>query len=214
MTTNRTLIQDLQTTQLNDPDGTTFTQANLISALNQALSMLTLLRPDATAKHAVVSMQAGVRQQIPSDGVRLIRVISNVRSNGQAGAIVRLVDKADLDSSSLSWMRSNGTHVKEYMFDARIPKQFFIYPGVPVGSKVEIEYSAHVEPVTSDTYYSELPVDAMYVQPLQELMMYKLLSGDSTNGNSGITHLQTATQLLGVQDVNDERLSPAKKSSK
>lgn len=213
MISSRSVVQDLQITQLNDPEGVTWTEAQLISTLNQALRMLALLRPDATAKTAIMNLVTGVRQSIPSDGVRLIRVVCNVRDNGQAGQVVRLVQKEDLDSASHSWMSATGIHVKEYMFDPRIPKQFFIYPAVLSSCKIEIEYSAHAEVVTSANYDEALPVDDMYSQPIQELMMYKLLSGDSTNGQEGASHLKLATELLGIKDIQDERLSSARKSS-
>ena len=58
-----------------------------------------------------------------------------------------------------------------------------------------------------------LPVDAVFAQPLQELMLYKLLSGDSSNGNTGAAHLQTAMDLLGVKDKADERVSSARRTS-
>ena len=213
MISSRSVVTGLQRTQLNDPEGETFQEPELIDALNQALRTLTLLRPDATAKYATVNIQRGARQIIPADGVRLIRVISNIRESGQRGQIPRLVQKEDMDSMSHDWMQAAGTHVKEYMFDARVPKQFFIYPTVSSNLKLEIEYSAHPKLVTPDNFDEALPVDDMYSQPIQELMLYILLSGDSTNGSSGTEHLTIATQLLGVQDLNDERLSPARKTS-
>lgn len=211
MISSRSVVQDLQVTQLNDPEGVTWTEAQLISALNQALRMLQLLRPDATAKQAIVNVQPGARQAIPSDGVRLIRVVCNVESDGAAGQVIRLVQREDMDSASGSWLRATGLLVKEYMFDSRMPKQFFIYPRVREDKKIEIEYSACADTVTSATFNSALPVDAMYSQPLQELMMYKLLSGDATNGNNGAEHLQIAMELLGVKDAQSERLSAARK---
>jgi len=213
MFSSRSVVEDLQVTQLNDPEGITWTQAQLISALNQALRMLQLLRPDATAKHAIVNATEGARQVIPDDGVRLIRVIRNIRASGMTGQVIRLVQKEDMDSASLAWMGATGIQIKEYMFDGRIPKQFFVYPTVTADKQFEIEYSARADIVTAATFDDALPVDVMYSQPIQELMMYKLLSGDSTNGDSGASHLQLATGLLGVQDEIDARLSPARKTS-
>ena len=211
MISSRSVVQDLQVTQLNDPEGVTWTEAQLISALNQALRMLQLLRPDATAKHASVNAQEGVRQTIPIDGVSLIRVVCNIRSNGARGQVIRLVQKEDLDSASGSWMQATGLLVKEYMYDSRIPKQFFIYPAVTVDKQIEIEYSARADTVTSAAFDNDLPVDAIYAQPLQELMMYKLLSGDATNGSNGAEHLQIAMELLGVKDEQAAKLSAARK---
>lgn len=213
MLSSRSVVQDLQVTQLNDPEGVTWTEAQLISALNQALRTLTLIRPECTAKEAVIDLIDGARQKIPADGFRLIRVVRNVRASGEMGQVIRLVKKEDLDSASHSWMSATGTHVKEYMFDSRIPKQFFIYPNVMEGSQVEIEYSARADIVTSENFDDDLPVDVIYSQPIQELMMYQLLSGDSSNGDSGATHLQLANELLGVKDTQDERLSAKRKGN-
>lgn len=214
MISSRSVVQDLQVTQLNDPEGVTWTEAQLISALNQALRMLQLLRPDATAKYAVMNVQKGVRQSIPTDGVRLIRVVCNILPNGSQGQVIRLVNKEDLDSSSGSWMQATGLLIKEYMYDSRIPKQFFVYPAVATTNQIEIEYSARADTVTSANFNDALPVDVMYAQPIQELMMYKLLSGDATNGSSGNDHLSIATELLGVSDAQSERLSAARKGGK
>lgn len=213
MLSSRSVVQDLQVTQLNDPEGVTWTEAQLISALNQALRTLTLLRPECTAKEAVIDLVNGARQKIPADGFRLIRVIRNVRASGEMGQVIRLVKKEDLDSASHSWMSAAGTHVKEYMFDRRIPKQFFIYPNVVEGSQVEIEYSARADIVTPENFDDDLPVDVIYSQPVQELMMYKLLSGDTSNGTSGAEHLQLAAELLGIKDVQDELLSAMRKGT-
>ena len=211
MISSRSVVRDLQVTQLNDPEGVTWTEAQLISALNQALRTLQLLRPDVTAKHAIVNIQSGARQQIPSDGLRLIRVVCNTLSNGSQGPVVRLVKKEDLDSANALWTQSVGTFVREYMYDSRTPKYFFIYPSVATDKQIEIEYSAEPDTVTSENFDDTLPVDAAYSQPIQELMMYKLLSGDATNGTGGADHLRIATELLGVNQAQQERLSAARK---
>ena len=213
MISSRSVVQDLQVTQLNDPEGVTWTEVQLISALNQALRTLQLVRPEATAKSAVVNVQSGARQTIPSDGARLMRVVCNIEDNGTSGQVIRLVQREDMDSASGAWLKATGLIVKEYMFDSRMPKHFFIYPRVREDRKIEIEYSARADTVTSATFSNALPVDPMYSQPLQELMMYKLLSGDATNGNNGAEHLQIAMELLGVKDAQSERLSAARKGS-
>ena len=70
-----------------------------------------------------------------------------------------------------------------------------------------------MEDINIQNVIDPLPVDAIFAQPLQELMLYKLLSGDSSNGNTGAAHLQTAMDLLGVKDKADERVSSARRTS-
>lgn len=213
MFSSQDLINGVRITQLNDPDATTWSDATLIIALNQALKILALVRPDATSKIATIALKEGSRQFIPNDGVRLLNVVRNINSDNTIGIAVRLVQREDMDSMSPDWHVAMGTVVREYMFDARSPKHFYIYPCVSPGKTLEIEYSSYVEDINIQNVIDPLPVDAIFAQPLQELMLYKLLSGDSSNGNTGAAHLQTAMDLLGVKDKADERVSSARRTS-
>lgn len=207
------LINGVRMTQLNDPEATTWSDTTLIIALNQALKILALVRPDATAKITTLALTGGSRQFIPDDGIRLLRVVRNINLDDSIGTAVRLVQMEDMDSMSPDWHTIQGTIVREYMFDSRSPKHFYIYPSVPSGSKLEVEYSSYATEVTPTNVTQPMPVDAVFSQPLQELMLYKLLSGDSHNGNSGASHLQTAMDLLGVKDKADERASSARRTA-
>ena len=213
MFSSQDLINGVRMTQLNDPDATTWSDTLMIIALNQALKTLVLVRPDATAKIATITLKEGSRQFIPLDGVRLLNVVRNINSDNSIGVAVRLVQREDMDSMSPDWHVAKGTVVREYMFDSRSPKHFYIYPSVPAGKKLEIEYSSYAADVNIENVIEPLPVDAVFAQPLQELMLYKLLSGDSSNGNTGASHLQTAMDLLGVKDKADERVSSARRTS-
>lgn len=209
MLSSQEVLNGVRMAQAGDADATTWSDAILLVALNQALKMLTLVRPDVTAKTAVVNVQRGARQAIPDDGLRLIRVICNATNDNQLGRIIRLVVKEDLDSSSHAWMYAQGSRVEEYMFDDRMPKHFYIYPNAPSDAKIAIEYSAaHAKLLLVDE--NDVFVDAIYDQPIQELMLYKLLSG--TDVNEGALHLRMALDLLGVKDSQDERITPARKS--
>lgn len=213
MFSSQDLLNGVRMTQLNDPEAITWSDSALIIALNQALLMLSLVRPDATAKIATLSLDEGSRQLIPEDGVRLLRVVRNISSAGTIGRAVRLVQQEDMDSMSPDWHNTKGTIVKEYMFDSRSPNHFYIYPTVPTGSKLEVEYSSYADNVTELNAGDALPVSPVFAQPVQELMLYKLLSGDASNGASGNDHLRVAMELLGVKDVQDERVSSARRTS-
>lgn len=212
MYSTQDLFDSLRQTQLNDPEAVTFPDAMLLTALNESLRTLILVRPDASSKNMIIDIQSGARQTLPTDGIRLLSVTCNINTDLSRGRIIRLVQKEDLDSASYSWMSAQGSSVKEYMFDSRYPAVFYIYPNVPTGTQIEIEYSASLEAVTLQTIANTLPVSSIFAQPLKEMMLYMLLSGDATNGTTGDNHLQTAMQLLGVKDLQDERLSTARKT--
>lgn len=213
MFSGQDLVKSLRMTQLNDPDSVTWSDLALIDVLNEALRMLILVRPDASSKVAVMPVRDGTRQSIPDDGIRLLRVIRNINDDDGAGLAVRLVQQEDMDGMSPDWHTMQGYIVKEYMYDVRTPRQFYIYPAVTPASKLEIEYSCSVTKITGLNFDGPFPVSEIFSQPIQELMLYKLLSGDATNGQSGATHLQTAMELLGIKDTADERVSSARRTS-
>ena len=85
-------------------------------------------------------------------------MVRNINSDNTIGIAVRLVQREDMDSMSPDWHAASGTVVREYMFDSRSPKHFYIYPCVPVGKKLEIEYSSHVNEVTLSNIKDPLQV--------------------------------------------------------
>ncbi|WP_111860636.1 DUF6682 family protein [Acinetobacter sp. CFCC 10889] len=210
-TTYNRLFNDARLTQLGDADGVTWSIAAMIVAYNQAKNMLMGLRPDAFTKVSQISLIQGSRQFLPDDGLRLFSVVRNIQSNGSIGRAIRQVAISDLDAMSPDWHAITGTTVYEYMFDERSPKHFYVYPVPPSENtvKVEIEYSAMPPDISKDDMDDFLPFDSIYDQPLIELMLYKLLSGDNQQGRNNTEHMQAALGLLGLQQEKAKTNNPA-----
>lgn len=205
------LIDGVSKTQLNDVDKVTWDESLLISALNQALAMLVMVRPDTSAKVESFTCVSGTRQTLPTDGLRLLKVVRNIKPNGSMGRAVRFININDLDSMLPDWhSEPEKDTIKEYMFDDRSPKQFYVYPPAIAGTLLDIEYSFKPEPITSRAQV--LPVDYVYQQPLQEFMLYKLLSGEGGQGQ-GTQHLNTALSLIGAKPALDTFLKPINESN-
>lgn len=204
------LINGVQATQLNDSEKVTWTETLMMSALNQALIMLALVRPDATAKIFTLNCVAGTRQKLPEDGLKLLNVVRNIKADGGIGRAIRLVNISDLDAINPDWHSEVPKDLaKEYMFDERTPKHFYVYPPVTATTKIEIEYSA--QPPEIKDLSQEFPVDMTYMQVVQEFILYKLLSGEGGQGQ-GDKHLQTGLALLGAKPNIDNYLSPNKET--
>jgi hypothetical protein len=202
-TTYNRLFNDARLTQLGDADGVTWGISSMIIAYNQAKNMLLGMRPDACTKIEEVFLISGSRQYLPDDGLRLFNVVRNINQNGTIGRAIRQVSMAALDSSNPDWHNATGTVIHEFMFDPRSPKHFYVYPSPAtvgeVGMRVEIEYSAMPPDITEANLNETLPFDSVYDQPLIELMLYKLLSGDNEQGRNNSVHMQAAMGLLNIQ---------------
>lgn len=124
----------------------------LVLWVNDAQREIALLKPDASAVNTTVTLVTGTKQEIPSGGNRLLKVVRNMSaaSGGTGARAVRLVDLAVLDSQSPSWHDPNVTGdashtniVKHYAYEESNPRNFYVYPGVSGNAYVEVVYSAN-----------------------------------------------------------------------
>ena len=200
--------------KLNDPSAVTWSNTVLINALNEALQALVSYRPDAASYTAMMLLVAGTRQTLPSDGVRLLKVIRNKGVSGlsDAGRAIRKADMLVQDALLPDWHLTNGqTVIDEYFYDPLQPKEFYVYPPAPVSPQIGIDISyVRVLPTitaTTDTF----PVDDYFAPAIQEWMLYSIWGSDdeqSPNYGAAQGHLQTFFSLLQVKSNSDVASSP------
>lgn len=199
---------------LNDPNAVVWSNTVLINALNEALQALVSVRPDAASYTAMMLLVAGTRQTLPSDGVRLLKVIRNKGVSGlsDAGRAIRKADMLVQDALLPDWHLTNGqTVIDEYFYDPLQPKEFYVYPPAPVSPQIGIDISyVRVLPTitaTTDTF----PVDDYFAPAIQEWMLYSIWGSDdeqSPNYGAAQGHLQTFFSLLQVKSNSDVAASP------
>ena len=135
--TVRQLFDELRNTQLTDAEAITWPDSVMLMALNSALTMLVLMRPDATAVTTLIDLAAGTRQNIPQDGIRFLKLLRNVQTNDAIGRAIRFVDMNSLDAIDPNWHNMQATTaIHEYGFDKNLPREFYVYPAAAVGMRV------------------------------------------------------------------------------
>jgi len=204
--------------KLNDPNATAWTDnSDLIPALNEALQALISYRPDAASFTTMMLLVAGTRQTLPSDGVRLLKVIRNRGQNGlsDAGRAIRKADMLVQDALIPDWHETTGqTVVDEYFYDSITPKDFYVYPPAPVSPVigVDISYVRVLPTITAGT--DTLPVDDYFAPAIQEWMLYSIMgSDDEQNPNYAVarSHQSTFFQLLQIKASSDGAVNPKSK---
>lgn len=192
---------------LQDPNATRWPTAELVRYLNDGQRDIVLVRPDATAKTATMTLAAGARQTLPTDGAKLMEVIRN--SNGNKRAI-RLVSRVVLDAQAPDWYNKTGvTEIKHYMFDSREPRVFYVYPPATTAASVDMVYAAYpteiTEPSAGALYTAvtgNISVADIYVNALVNYILYRAYSKDSENALNAqlaTSFYQLYQNLLGVE---------------
>jgi hypothetical protein len=170
--------------------------------VNDAQREIALLKPDASAVNATVTLATGTKQDIPASGNRLLKVVRNMSaaSGGTGARSIRLVGRDILDSQSPEWhdpsVSGDATHtniVKHYMYDEANPRNFYVYPGVSGNAYVEIIYSTNPVTVTAS---DNLGLPDIFANAVMNYVLYMAYMKDAEfagNQQRAANHYQIFT---------------------
>jgi hypothetical protein len=171
-------IIDKAQTILQDTTEVRWTEAELLGWLNDGQREIAMRRPDAYSKIANVTLAAGTKQSIPSDGTAILKVIRNMGANGTTpGRAIRHVPADVLDSNVPNWHAA--TQVAEILHavvDVRMPKFFYVYPPANGTTQVEVLYAAPPADVTNKA--NAISVDDVFATPLVDYLCFRAYSKD------------------------------------
>jgi hypothetical protein len=137
---------------------TRWTSGELARWWNDAQRAVAKYLPSAFARVDAIKLTAGPRQSIasvtaarikPGDGSTSVdrtgmRIVAapfrNMGSDGLTpGKVVRIADRASLDAVDPLWQKATASSVSEIILEPMLPRDFWVYPGVPTTRDVWIE---------------------------------------------------------------------------
>tara|TARA_R110000868_G_scaffold97864_3_gene269172 strand:- start:3057 stop:3752 length:696 start_codon:yes stop_codon:yes gene_type:complete len=199
--------------------------AELVLWVNDAQREIALLKPDASATNATVTLATGTKQDIPAGGNRLLKVVRNMSaaSNGHGKRAVRLVDREVLDAQTPDWHdptvtgdAAHTTIVKHYIYDESNPRNFYVYPGVAGSAFLEIIYSSNPATVAQN---ANLSIPDIFANAVMNYVLYMAYMKDAEyagNAQRASSHFQLFTssvtgkgQIDAITNPNMERRNPA-----
>jgi hypothetical protein len=198
-------------TILQDEDSVRWTLSELQWWLNDGYRETLIFRPDSNTITAEFTCVAGPRQVLTTtfpNATRLVSVLRNTATTSNKYA-VRLVDRRVLDDQRKGWYAETPTvSVEEYMFDARQPKEFLVYPPATSAARLEVSYAQVPSPHTlSDVQLNNLAtaetirIDDTFANSLLDYMLYRAYTKDAEqqgNAARAVAHYQAFQSSLGV----------------
>jgi hypothetical protein len=132
---------------------TLHTEREMVDWLNDGQMAIAKFMPSACSRVDHVRLQPGTKQSIellaaadvkvgggtlatqPIQGVQLLGLISNQGADGSTpgDAIPDPIDRRILDLNRPNWHTTTGTKVRQYVYDPRMPRHFWVEPGIPTG---------------------------------------------------------------------------------
>lgn len=182
--------------------------AELVRYLNDAQREVVLHRPDALDTRASITLVEGSKQNLPTNGSKLIDVL---RNTGGSKKSIRLVNREILDAQVSGWHGLTGvTEIVHYIYDPRTPRTFHVYPPAAAsGAAVEAVYSAYptdiTEPAPGTDYTAvsgNITLPDVYSNVLQDYILYRCYSKDAEyagNAQRSQNHYQMFANALGIE---------------
>lgn len=199
-------------TILHDATKVRWPMTELLDWYNDAQRAIVVRRPDASPADAAFSCVLGTRQQLPSDGLRLL----DVMRNEAAGTAITVIDRKELDENIRGWHDASHptTDVQHYVYDDRNPKIFYLYPAPPDSHQVRICYSTALDDVAITDFDADnqaIALDDVYCNPLIDWILYRAFSKDSEINQTDMqakNALAVFENALGVKTQVDSTVSP------
>lgn len=176
-------------TLFHDPKYVRAEREQYLEYLDDAITSLILLRPDAHVVSEYMPLVAGSKQALPAQAYHLVDIFAQ-----EDGTPILQVERENLDYYS-NWRApvSNFTGVQEYAYDLREPRMFWVYPSIPADSNVSVEVAytsacdKYADFLTSGTHTftevmdMDIPIPDIYKGPLVYYMLYLLFSLNSSS---------------------------------
>ncbi|OYW94369.1 MAG: hypothetical protein B7Z13_04770 [Caulobacterales bacterium 32-67-6] len=179
----------------------------LVRYLNDGQREVVLHRPDAMVTNQTMTCVAGSRQTLPATGAKLIEVVRNATGTRRA---VRMVNREVLDAQSPNWHSLPGAaEVLHFMYDARDPRMFYVYPPALATTQLDLVFAAFptdiAEPADGSLYTAvtgNISLPDIYGNVIQDYILYRAYSKDADyagNGQRAQAHYTLFANALGIE---------------
>jgi len=119
------------------------------------------------------------------------------------------VDRRSLDDQRKGWYGETQTvNIEEYMFDARQPREFLVYPPATTAARLEVAYAQVPSPHTltdeqlgSAATTEVIRIDDIFANALLDYMLFRAYTKDAeqaSNAARAVAHYQAFQNSLGV----------------
>lgn len=141
------IITSLRSILLDPSPGVTWTDAKLLSLLNEAERAVCFAKRDAFTTVANITLAAGTLQAAPSGSTGIIDLYENTAGTKRRAI---LVDRARLDAANPAWPSDTATTIVNFWFpDARDPTRFHVSPPQTGGTSIAALYGMTPTPIAA-----------------------------------------------------------------
>lgn len=190
-----------------------FTDATILSWLNEGQKMAAILKPDVNITTTAVQLAEGTKQSLGTGAIGLKEITRNMGTDGSTpGAPVYAVDMDRFARRNRNWYAADASAtVQVYMYDPENPLVFFVYPPQPSSSQGYVEMVRQMLPTNITGIGNAINIGDEYEAALYQYGMYRAHMVDAKHSANALqkamTHLNQFYTILGRMDLVEWRIS-------
>lgn len=194
-----------------DESNVTWSVAQALRWLNEAQRSVASVRPDSSISTASALLIVGTKQKI--SGRRIMGITRNMGSDGlTCGKAIRLVERGVKDDFNPDWHCDDPSLVvKEYIYDERLPQDYWVWPPVSPSADVYIEVLESVDPADVSSSADVITLNDIYAPSIIEWMAYRFFARDAEEIpelQRAALHFKNFFTLMGEKVSVDMAVSP------
>jgi hypothetical protein len=195
---------------LQDTTNVRWSDAELLSYLNDGQRAICIKRPDANATVGTIALVAGTKQSLPDAATSLIRAVRNMGVAGAtAGRAIRHIPMTLLDATIPSWHTVAATQeVLHVTSDPRFPQTFYVYPPSTGTWYIEGVYAA--PPTDVAALGNVIGIDDVFATPLVDYICFRADLKDQDlvgNAERAAMHLKIFESTMGDKAQADAQVA-------
>lgn len=208
----KTTVDDLNrrlSNILNDEDMIRYTLAERIDWMNEAVVAIANRQPEAQVVTAYLQLEAGAKQLLPEDGVKVLEIRNNLTLGGEEGAAITQTTLTEMDAAAPGWRTgAKKDVVRQFMFDDRDPKRFWVYPPVNSGVLIDAAYLRLPPAISEGDPALHIPDE--FAEAVLNFVAYRCTMKDSeyANGSTATAFYQAFLAALGMKEESEMKASP------
>lgn len=198
--------------ELLDPGGVYWTSPELVAYYNIGITAIIAANQEAITQTVVFELVAGVEQTLPADGVRFMKLTSNVPYAGlKRSGIVETSAEAMLDAAPDWYSKVPTKYVRHCIpYPAELePLRFRVDPPNDGTGQAYLMYSYAPPDATSST--DNFGLTEAYREAMQHFIMYCALMKNSSKAdpNRAASELSAFRACIGAKEQADTKAAPA-----
>lgn len=218
---------------LQDDDHVRWPLAELARWITEGVKAICLAKPSAYSASRLMSLVRGTLQTVPQteDAPKpliLLGVIRNITAAGPprvGGRIVKVVSRDVLDAEQPYWHDATRVpfrkEVRNFVFDEKVPLEFYTYPGNDGSGVVEIVTGNIPAPLAATgseddiaSWAVDIGLPEPYQVPLTDYVVSRALSKDALNGDPALAqaYYQKFANTIGIKVQVEGAHSPRSRS--